>query len=141
MRNYRTYLILCLILLPVALFFSFCKPWTVTGDIWETAAAIRAVSDNVLSPSNPLLELPGNTSPRFTPFTVFWGIMMKLTGLGLFTIIGIAGVVNYVLFVTGLDCFTRKQFRDNTLPTYVLLTMLIVWGKGFSEVNAYQFTL
>ncbi|MBU1937463.1 hypothetical protein KKG05_08685 [bacterium] len=141
MRNYRTYLILCLILLPVALFFSFCKPWTVTGDIWETAAAIRAVSDNVLSPSNPLLELPGNTSPRFTPYTIFWGIAMKLTGLGLFTIVGIAGIVNYVLFVTGLSRFTRKHFQDNTLPTYILLTMLVVWGRGFDVVNAYQFTL
>lgn len=138
-RNHRPYLILCLILLPVAVFFSFSRPWTVSGDIWETAAAIRAVSDNILHPTNPLLNLPGNTSPRFTPYTVFWGAVVKFTGLGLFTIVGIAGVLNYLLFVTGLGRFVRRQFRDDSLPTYTLLVMLIVWGTGYSEVNAYQF--
>lgn len=137
----RVYLILCLALLPLALFFCFAKPWTVSADIWETAAAIRAISQDIVHPTNPLLALPGYTSPRFTPYTVFWGALMRWTGLSLFTIIGIAGIANFLLFVTGLARFVIRQFRDQALPAYVLLTMLIVWGTGYSEANAYSLSI
>jgi hypothetical protein len=63
---------------------------------------------------------------------------MRLTGLSLFTIVGLAGLANYLLFVTGLARFVRRQFQDQALPAYVLLTMLIIWGTGYSEANAYQ---
>jgi len=140
-HNNRTYLIVCLILLPLAAFFSFCRPWTVSADVWETAATIRAVSDDILHPTNPLLDLPGETSPRFTPYTVFWGAMMRRTGMGLFTVVGIAGIANWLLFVTGLGRFVRRQFRSHTLPAYVLVTMLVVWGTGYAEANGYQLAL
>ncbi|MFH1009744.1 MAG: hypothetical protein V1784_00740 [bacterium] len=135
----RMYVIVCLVLLPVAVLFSFARPWTATADHWETAAAIRAISENILRPTNPIFDLPGDTSPRFTPYTVFWGVVMKFTGLGLFVVFGIAGVVNYLLFVTGLARLVRKQFQDQSLPLFALFSMLIVCGTGYHEPDSYQF--
>jgi hypothetical protein len=134
----RAYWIICVALVPFVLFFCFAQPWTVTADHWETAAAIRAISQDIVHPANPMLALPGYTSPRFTPYTVFWGAVMRWIGLNLFAIIGFAGVANYLLFVTGLARFVRRQFRDQILPAYVLLTMLMIWGTGYSEAGAYQ---
>ncbi len=137
----RTYLIVCLALLPLAVLFSFGKLWTLGADLWETAATIRAVSEDIAHPANPMLALPGYTSPRFTPYTVLWGALMRLTDLDIFAIIGLAGIANYLLLVTGLARFARRQFQDQALPAYVLLTMLIVWGTGYGEANAYQLAM
>ncbi len=133
----RSYAILCLILLAPAVFFVVVRPWGQTADFWETAAAVRAVAQDFLHPDNPLLALPGNTSPRFTPYTLFWGAVMKL-GPGIFTTMALAGLANFALFVTGLFRFIRGEFRSLTLPVYVLIIMLVVWGTGYGQANAYQ---
>lgn len=57
-----SYLILCLVLFPVVVFFSFSKPWPLGYDFWETAATVRELADNPLHPSNSILMLPGDTS-------------------------------------------------------------------------------
>jgi hypothetical protein len=58
----NTYLILCLVLLPVVVFFLFSKPWEIDHDFWEIATAVREVSVSLFHPSNPILTLPGYTS-------------------------------------------------------------------------------
>ena len=133
----RGYLILCLVLLPLVILFAFARPWGQTADFWETAAAVRAVAQDVTNPDNPMLALPGETSPRFTPFTLLWGVVMK-SGLGLFTVMALAGIANFALFVTGLFRFVRGEFHSHTLPIYVLVVMLLVWGSGYGQANAYQ---
>ena len=133
----RGYLVLCLALLPLVVFFVLVRPWAQTADFWETAATVRAVSQNFFHPDNPLLALPGDTSPRFTPFTLWWGAVMK-SGLNVFAVMALAGIANYLLFVTGLFRFVRGEFRSLTLPIYVLITMLIVWGTGYGQANGYQ---
>lgn len=132
-----SYTILCLILLAPAVFFVVVRPWGPTADFWETAAAVRAVAQDFLHPGNPLLDLPGNTSPRFTPYTLLWGAVMKL-GLDIFATMALAGLANFALFVTGLFRFLRGEFRSQTLPAYVLIVMLVVWGTGYGQANAYQ---
>jgi hypothetical protein len=130
---------LCALLLPLVIFAAFNMPWGQTADMWETAAAIRAAAQNVLHPSNPLLPLPGSTSPRFTPFVIFWGAFARLSGLGLFTVVGLAGVANFLLFVTGLARWITGQFKEPKLAIFVLICMLAVWGEGYSYANAYHF--
>jgi len=137
-RTARGYWIFCLALLPFAIFASFSRPWGQTADIWETAAAIRAATQNVFHPSNPLLPLAGYTSPRFIPYTLFWGAFSRLSGLGLWAVVGLAAVANYALFVTGLARWVSLQFKEPRLPLIVLITMLFVWGTGYSYANAYQ---
>jgi hypothetical protein len=136
----NAYRLLCLLLLTVAVLFAFTRPWRQSDDIWETAATVRAVSLDVLNPANPMLDLPGDTSPRFTPYTIFWGIVMRLSGLGLMTIIGLASLGNFALFVTGLGRFVRLQFKEPLLPALVLSFMLVAWGYAWWQANAYQLT-
>lgn len=130
-------MIVCLVLVPLVIFFAFARPWGQAADLWETAAAVRAVAQDFSHPDNPLLDLPGTTSPRFTPFTLFWGAVMKL-GFDIFTMMAIAGIANFVLFVTGLFRFVSRISRSAILPAYMLPVMLIVWGTGYGQANAYQ---
>ncbi|MFX0200747.1 MAG: hypothetical protein ACFFCW_31900 [Candidatus Hodarchaeota archaeon] len=134
----KDFLVLFLLLLPLVVFFSFSKPWGVDYDFWETAATVRELSVNFFHPSNPILRLPGDTSPRFVPYTMFWGLFKKITYLGIFATMGIAGVINYFIFIFGLYRFISKQFKIDSLPTYTLGTMLLIWGSGYTWANAYH---
>jgi uncharacterized membrane protein YhaH (DUF805 family) len=122
----------------VALVYSIAPPWSEQADIWETSAAIQAISDAPLSPRNPLLDLPGDTSPRFTPYTVVWGIVDKIFGLDLFTTVAIAGLVNLLLFLTGLSRVIKTLTDDRRAFLWILPVMLIAWGHGYGEANGYQ---
>ena len=134
----RSYWIFCALLLPVVIFSAFDRSWNQDADIWETSAAIRAASHNLVHPVNPLLPLPGDTSPRFTPFVLFWGLFMRLTGLQLFAVVGLAGIVNYILFVTGLARWLTRQTGEPKFALPAFLIMLTVWGTGYVYANAYQ---
>ncbi|MCB1060932.1 MAG: hypothetical protein KDB65_11920 [Calditrichaeota bacterium] len=122
----------------VALIYSIAPPWGPQADIWETSAAIQAVSDSPLHPRNPLLDLPGDTSPRFTPYTVVWGVVDKLSGLELFTTVAIAGLFNLLLFLTGLSRVVRTLTGDRNAFLWIVPVMLIGWGHGYGEANGYQ---
>jgi hypothetical protein len=134
----RAYLRACLILTALVALFNFSHPYSLFADTWEHAAAVRAVAENFLHPSNPLLALPGSTSPRFTPYTLLWGAVMKMTGLSVFTVMGMAALANFLLLASGLYRFVLRQFRREALPMYALFTMLWVWGAGYAWANAYQ---
>ncbi len=134
----RVYLGACLaLLLPVA-FFAFCRPYWHGFDFWEQAAAVRELAAHPLRPSNPILAASEPYAGRFVPYTVFWGLSKRATGLGLFTTMGIAGLVNYALFVFGLYRFASRQFRSGPVPVVLLATMLLVWGRGYEHANAYH---
>jgi hypothetical protein len=137
----KHYLILTFILLLAVIFMSFNKPWPFTDDIWEHGAAIKEISIHPIHPSNPLIMLPGNTSPRFVPYTVFWGIIQRITGLDIFTLLGIIAIVNYFIFIRGLYLFVSTKFKDNLLPVYTLLVMLIVWGTGYELYKLGSFLI
>lgn len=134
----RSYWVFCLIFLPIAVFSAFNVSWTQTADIWETTAAVRAAAQDLLNPANPMLALPGDTSPRFTPYTILLGAILRVTQLDLFTIMGWAGVLNYLLFVIGLAFWLMRQFKEPRLPLFVLITMLVVWRIGYVYAQAYH---
>ena len=131
-------MIACLALLPFVCLFEFTHPFAMDADIWEYAATVRELSVRPLHPQNPLLALPGNTSPRFTPYTMVWGLFMRATGLPLFPVMGVAALGNFLLLVTGLWRFGSRQFRSPALPLYALAAMLLVWGKGYAQATAYH---
>ena len=134
----RVYLVVCLALfLPVA-FFAFCRPYWHGFDFWEQAATVRELAAHPLRPSNPILAASEPYAGRFVPYTVFWGLFERATGLGIFTTMGIAGLVNYALFAFGLYRFASRQFRSGPLPVVLLATMLLVWGRGYEHANAYH---
>ncbi len=137
----RVYIILCLVLsVPVA-YFAFCRPYWCGFDFWEQAAAVRELADHPLRPDNPILAASEPYAGRFVPYTVFWGLVKRLTGLGIFTTMGLAALANYGLFIVGLYRFVTRQFKSASLASFLLVTMLLVWGKGYAHANAYHLNM
>jgi catechol 2,3-dioxygenase-like lactoylglutathione lyase family enzyme len=99
---------------------------------------VRALAADLLHPANPLLALPGSTSPRFTPYTILWALFMKGTGLGVFTVMGFAAVTNFLIFVTGLWRLLTRRFESRALPLYALVALLVLWGRGYAQATAYH---
>lgn len=110
-------------------------------DFWDTAAAVKELSRNPIHPNHPMYLLPGNTTTRFNPYTLFWGIFKRITNTGIFTTMGIAGFVNYIIFILGLYFFLSRKFKSRSLPTYAFLAMLLIWGIGYRHANAYHLNL
>ncbi|MBL0062080.1 MAG: hypothetical protein IPP40_11540 [bacterium] len=129
--------VIWLALLPVAIAYTLPFLWG-GDDVFEMAAAIRAASENLLDPRNPMLALPGETSPRFTPYVIFWGAVMKATGTSVFTMIKVTALANFLLFATGLTRFITAQFGDKRLATILIPVMLWIWGTGYGQANAYH---
>jgi len=83
--------------------------------------------------------LPGDASPRFTPYTLLWGLFMRYSGLSLASILLLAACVNVTLWVSGLYRLAiRLCPAQPLLPLVVLLSMLFVWGVGYDWTNAYH---
>ena len=134
----QKYLAVCFLFSPLVVFFSLAKPWGLETDFWDTAAAVRELSVRPFHPSHPLLSLPAQFSPRFNPYTLFWGLIKQATRLDIFTTMGLAGITNFVIFMTGLFLFVSDKFKNRSLPVYAFLTMLWVWGSGYGHSNAYH---
>ena len=134
----RLYIVLCLVLFLPVVFFAFSRPYELGYDFWETAATVRELAARPFHPTNPILALPEQDAGRFVPYTVFWGLFKRLTGLGIFPTMALAAAANYWLFVFGLYRFVSRQFKSESLPSFLLVTMLLVWGKGYQYASAYH---
>ena len=134
----RLYVVLCLILFLPVVFFAFSRPYEFGYDFWETAATVRELAARPFHPTNPILAVPEEDVGRFVPYTLFWGLFKRLTGLGIFAVMGLAAVTNYWLLVFGLYRFVSRQFKSESLPSFVLVTMVLVWGRGYPWANAYH---
>ncbi|MCB9365845.1 MAG: hypothetical protein H6508_01465 [Calditrichaeota bacterium] len=127
-----------MIVLLLGVLYMVAPRWGGQTDIWETAAAIQAISDSPLDPRNPLLDLPGETSPRFVPYTVIAGLTDRWFDLPLWTTVGIWGILSLLLFVSGLARVVRTLTDDHRAMLWILPVMLLGWGQGYGEANAYQ---
>ncbi len=134
----KPYLIASIALALLVLFFHLLTPWAMEDDYWETSATVREIARNPLHPQNPLLALGEGTSPRIVPYTLLWGSVMRLTSLPLPATMILAALVNILMLTSGLYRFVSQKFKNDRLPLYVLLTMLLLWGAGYSQANAYQ---
>lgn len=132
------YLLICLILLPFVIYFTIVMPWDKDLDFWELAATIRSVAADPVHPENPVFNLPGNTSPRVIPYTLFLGFMMFFTRMNFIATMVFAGIMNYAIFTTGLYKFIYHKFKSRILPSILLASMFLLWGTGFHWANAYQ---
>ena len=72
------YVFLSLALIVIGVPYAMTRPWTIYADVWEQVAAMREFARHPSNPLNPLLALPGETSVRFTPYTLMWGMAARL---------------------------------------------------------------
>lgn len=129
-----------LALLPVAIAYTLPFPWA-GDDVFEMVATIRAVAEHPFDPQNPMLDLPGETSPRFTPYTLFWGFLTRLFRANALVIIQITAIANFLLFATGLTRFVSVLFADRRVATLLIPIMLVCWGSGYPMANGYHWWL
>ncbi len=106
-------------------------------DFWAYPASLREIAGNFIHPANPhiLSEAP---STWYSPYIVLWALVHKLTGIDIFHVLGVAGVVNFLIIAGGLSLFIREYFSDDDLPLPVLVTMLFFWGKGWDFSGCFD---
>jgi hypothetical protein len=106
----------------------------------EHTAAARELTYSFTKPHNPLLNLPGNTSPRFVPSVLLMAIVQKIFSPGLFTLVGFSSIASFLLLGVGIYLFSKEYFHDERQPLYTFLCILFLWGKGWDESNSYMFS-
>lgn len=124
----------------VAVVYIVSFPWA-GDDTFEMIATVRAASENLVHPQNPMLDLPGDTSPRFTPYAMTWAVIVRLLGVSAVSTIQFSAIINLILFATGLSRLLRVEYRDKRLVTMLVPIMLVCWGSGFAMANGYYWLL
>jgi hypothetical protein len=115
-------------------------PWFEWSDGCEHAAAIRELNYSLLNPRNPLLDLPGDTSPRYVPSIVIMAILQKIFIRDIFNLFRISSIVAFLFLGLGIYLFAKEYFQDEDQPVYTLLSILFLWGRGWDGANSIQFS-
>jgi hypothetical protein len=131
------FLLISFIFIPCA-FLTY--PFFDNTDGCEHTAAVKELTYSFTKPHNPLLNLPGRTSPRFVPSVIMMAIVQKIFSPGLFTLIGFSSIASFLLLGVGIYLFSREYFHDAQQPLYTLFCILFLWGKGWEESNSYMFS-
>jgi len=115
-------------------------PWFEWSDGCEHAAAVKELRYSLTDPQNPILDLPGNTSPRFVPSIIIMAIIQKITHMDIFAVLGWSSLALFLAMGIGIFLFAKEYFKDSYQPIYTLLCILFLWGKGWDGANGYMFS-
>jgi len=111
--------------------------YNLSADYWEHAAVIKEWSSNIWSPRDPYLSLD-SPSIRFIPsFFVVAGIA-GIFHLTAFQALGLSGLLNLGLLLTGIYLFTKAYFKSEWAPVWGLVILLTSWGTGDLRSGFYQ---
>src|SRR6476660_1719816 len=71
------------------------------ADAWEHHRTILTLTRHLWHPGNPTFasEIP---SVRYSPYTIFWALVCRVTHITPYTALSIAAVINTVLLLLGL---------------------------------------
>jgi hypothetical protein len=109
--------------------YSFGQPITSNlpnADIWQHVAALGALIDAPLSPSNPFV--PTNESSRlFGPYWWIIAAVARATGLTPFEAYALGSITNLALLTAGIWSFARAYHRHPAAPFMLLAAMMIGW--------------
>ncbi len=110
-------------------------------DFWVHLAAVRAFSNSLLHPANPLV-VGSQHDPYLSPYTFVLAIVTRLTGLQPVSVLAAAGIVNLILLLVAIRVFVNRVSAAAFAPLLVLLFTLTAWGyspwrwSGFFELNS-----
>lgn len=76
-------------------------------DAGQHAAVVERLKAHLLAPRHPMADLPGAGSPYYSPYAVAEGAFARLTGLGGWQVLRVAGPVNLLVLLTGIGRFVR----------------------------------
>lgn len=107
------------------------------SDYWEHAGVMRALLDDPFHPSNPHVVYSA-PSPRFVPLFVGAALLARAFGLDAIGAMGVAAVLNTLLFLAGTYAFFRVYFRSRVAPLVGLFVLFASWWDGWHFSNVYQ---
>ncbi|WP_055495164.1 hypothetical protein [Streptomyces sp. TP-A0356] len=119
-------------------------PWD--GDLGMHAATVERLRHRLLDPGNPLVHAD-TPSPYYTPWTVFLGVVARITGLSVWVVLRIAALISLTLLVTGVWRYVRTLSSHRLAPPLGLLCLLFLWGtqvfdwSGFLGLNSLALTV
>lgn len=97
-------------------------------DAGQHAAVVERLKDDLLNPRHPMADLPGAGSPYYSPFALAQGVVARLTGLGGWEVLKLAGPLNLLVLLTGIGRFVRVLTPRPWAPVLALAAMTLLWG-------------
>ncbi|OSZ58577.1 hypothetical protein OQI_20910 [Streptomyces pharetrae CZA14] len=97
-------------------------------DAGQHAAVVERLKDDLLRPRHPTADLPGAGSPYYSPYAVAQGAFARLTGLSGWEAVRLAGPLNLLVLLTGLNRFVRVLTPRPWAPVLALAAMTLLWG-------------
>ncbi|MGW4510660.1 hypothetical protein ACWEO4_01430 [Streptomyces sp. NPDC004393] len=119
-------------------------PWA--GDLGMHAATVERLRHRLTDPGNPLVD-ENTPSPYYSPWTVFLGVIARLTGLSVWVVLRIGALISLTLLVTGVWRYVRTLTAHRLAPPLALLCVVLLWGtevfkwSGFLGLNSLALTI
>ncbi|MFW5641943.1 MAG: hypothetical protein ACOCY0_04165, partial [Roseicyclus sp.] len=95
-------------------------------DIWQHAAALLALMENLAEPANPFVASP-ETSRHFHPLWLAFAALGRALDLSVWQLLGAASVFSMAVLALGIHLFARAFFREAWAPLVLLLTLTAGW--------------
>ncbi|MFE6178588.1 hypothetical protein [Streptomyces sp. NPDC056464] len=106
-------------------------------DAGQHAAVVERLRADLLHPRHPTADLPGAGSPSYSPYAVAQGMFARLTGLGGWEVVRLAGVLNLVMLLTGIGRLVRTLTPRPWAPVLALGAMTLLWGTERAWGSGY----
>jgi len=119
-------------------------PWV--GDLGMHAATVERLRHRLLDPGNPLVD-ENTPSPYYSPWTVFLGVVARVTGLSVWAVLRIGALISWTLLVTGVWRYVRTLGAHRLAPPLALLCLVFLWGtqvfdwSGFIGLDSLALTV
>jgi hypothetical protein len=106
-------------------------------DAGQHAAVVERLKADLLHPRHPTADLPGAGSPYYSPYAVAQGAFARLTGLGGWEVVRLAGPLNLLVLLLGLGRFVRVLTPRPWAPVLALAATTLLWGTERAWWSGY----
>ncbi|MEU8589721.1 hypothetical protein AB0C59_22415 [Streptomyces sp. NPDC048664] len=119
-------------------------PWA--GDLGMHAATVERLRRHLTDPGNPLVD-ENTPSPYYSPWTVFLGVLARLTGASVWVVLRAGALISLTLLLTGVWRYVRALGSGRLAPPLALLCLVLLWGtqvfnwSGFLGLNSLALTV
>ncbi|MCL8016605.1 hypothetical protein [Streptomyces sp. AS02] len=106
-------------------------------DAGQHAAVVERLRADLFHPRHPMADLPGAGSPYYSPYAVTQGAFARLSGLGGWEVVRLAGPLNLLVLLTGIGRFVRVLTPRPWAPVLALGAMTLLWGTERAWWSGY----
>lgn len=107
-------------------------------DIWQHAAALRALMTDLADPANPFVA-GSETSRHFHPLWVGAAAAGGALGLSVWQVLTLASYAFMAILALGIYLFARAYFRRPWAPVVLLVVMLFGWAVQHQHTGSHAF--